>query len=353
MHPTRNGYLFEYFMRIKRIAGIGGIGSGVVYLLDGNNDLGRNETRPGTKLPHRDFCKLHIISHYLTVILHSAFPDVKVFPIGAVGNDREGDDLLGLFREYGLSTDFVTVSQEFPTLFSICYQFPDGSGGNITESRSASSTVDAAGVTEAIRNFADEEDTLLFAVPEVPLETRLSLLKAGKRGGPIKAASFLSNEIAAALSEEDSAGKIDMLSINMDEARAFLGYPEDLENEKIVENCVSRIIRLNPQIKLAVTDGKKGAYGYYRGETVFFPGLKTESRNSAGAGDAFLAGLIIGKVLGLPFLKGETLTSCETALCLSALSVESSDTINFSITGDRLRAFIRGRLSKVLPGPGT
>ena len=43
--------------------GVGGIGSGVFFALDGNHTLGREESRGGRFLDRRDYCKLHIVSH--------------------------------------------------------------------------------------------------------------------------------------------------------------------------------------------------------------------------------------------------------------------------------------------------
>jgi hypothetical protein len=45
--------------------GIGGIGAGIMYSLHGEHDLGRNESRLGELLDSRDYCKLHIIEHYI------------------------------------------------------------------------------------------------------------------------------------------------------------------------------------------------------------------------------------------------------------------------------------------------
>jgi hypothetical protein len=44
--------------------GVGGIGSGTFFLLNGEHSLGREESRSGHFIDRRDYCKLHIISHY-------------------------------------------------------------------------------------------------------------------------------------------------------------------------------------------------------------------------------------------------------------------------------------------------
>ena len=48
----------------RRLVGVGGIGSGIFFALEGDHDLGRNESRPGRLLDVRDYGKLHIVAHY-------------------------------------------------------------------------------------------------------------------------------------------------------------------------------------------------------------------------------------------------------------------------------------------------
>ena len=47
------------------IVGTGGIGKGVLFQFTDNTTLGRNESRLAELTETRDFCKLHIILHYI------------------------------------------------------------------------------------------------------------------------------------------------------------------------------------------------------------------------------------------------------------------------------------------------
>ena len=42
------------------------------FALDGNHTLGREESRSGHFLDRRDYCKLHIVSHYVCRLLGPA-----------------------------------------------------------------------------------------------------------------------------------------------------------------------------------------------------------------------------------------------------------------------------------------
>ena len=60
--------------RYRAMIGTGGIGSGMFFALDGDHTLGREESRSGRFLDRRDYCKLHIIAHYVKALLGPAFP---------------------------------------------------------------------------------------------------------------------------------------------------------------------------------------------------------------------------------------------------------------------------------------
>jgi hypothetical protein len=63
--------------RYKALIGTGGIGSGTFFALKGDHTLGREESRAGRFLDRRDYCKLHIIEHYVAVLLGTSFESVR------------------------------------------------------------------------------------------------------------------------------------------------------------------------------------------------------------------------------------------------------------------------------------
>ena len=321
-----------------QIFGTGGIGSGVIYALEGNHSLGRGETRLGTKLPNRDFCKLHIICHYLSVILKEYDKDISIFPIGAIGDDNEGRNLIKLFDLYGISTKHVKILENIPTLNSICFQYPDGSGGNITESRSASSEVDVSFLNGIDCQLLDKR-TIVFAVPEVPVDTRIRFLNLPWKEGTWKAASFLSSEIKNAY-KLGVFKSLSLLALNMNEAMALINDNSYKGREKKIDLCAELVLTENPELDLIITDGADGAYVFSANMKHFVKAINHEVRNSAGAGDAFFAGLIIGRVMGLIFSGQPGISSIELANSLAALSVESADTINFDINFNTLKRIL-------------
>ena len=125
----------------QAMIGTGGIGSGVFFALDGDHTLGREESRSGRFLDKRDYCKLHIISHYVKVLLGIDFQTILV---GKVGDDEVGHRLLSEMQDTHLDLHYVTAAPGKQTLFSTCFVYPDGSGGNLTTADSACAQVDDA-----------------------------------------------------------------------------------------------------------------------------------------------------------------------------------------------------------------
>src|SRR5689334_2352050 len=111
--------------------------------LAGDHTLGRNESRGARLRDFKDFGKGHIILHYLPVFLGHKF---KVVPVGAVGDDTFGAELKSQMARTGMDTSLVKTVKGVPTLFSACFLYPDGSGGNLTVTDSASSRLSPSDV---------------------------------------------------------------------------------------------------------------------------------------------------------------------------------------------------------------
>jgi len=153
------------------VVGIGGIGSGVLFQLEGDHTLGRDESRLGQLLPARDYCKLHIVEHYIAALMGSGktADACKVLAIGVIGEDAAGRQLLREMENAGIGTIWVRVASDRPTLYSVSFLYPDGAGGNITASNSAASALN-------LHDICSPEDVMTssarhcvaLCLPEVP-----------------------------------------------------------------------------------------------------------------------------------------------------------------------------------------
>ena len=321
--------------------GTGGIGSGTFFELKGNHTLGRNESRAGTFLNRQDFCKLHIISHYVSVFLNTEKRQFKVLPTGKVGSDSIGTRLLKQMTDVGIDVSYVKIIKNKNTLFSVCFQYPDSSGGNITTDNSASSFVSISDVksTESyFKKFTDKG--IALAMPEVPLEPRIKILELGTKYHFFRVCAFTSLE-AKELLKRDILKKVDLLTMNIDEAESIIGDRcKHLKLQLFLKKTADRLISFNPRMKISLTMGSKGVYGY-DGGWKYTPCVPAKPISTAGAGDAHLAGLIIAMVIGLPFINKHNSqkktfpnspinSGMDFASLLAFFSVVSPDTINLN-----------------------
>jgi len=307
--------------KYKAMIGVGGIGSGMFFLLNGDHTLGREESRSGRLENRKDYCKLHIISHYVKTLLGK---DFSVIPIGKVGKDEIGIKLLAEIDEAGLETDFINSDETKPTLFSFCFIYPDNSGGNITTDDSASSSVSIMDVKKAQGEFKKYSGNgVSLAVPEVPLEAREQLLRLGTEYGFFRAASFTSEEMNDVLNS-GILKKVDLLSLNLHEAASAIKIkPELSKPEDLVKISIKTFCSINPDIKICITHGKSGSWVWDGSEITHFPSLDVNAVCTAGAGDAYFSGIIAGLTSGLTLKESQQLGTLT-----GSASVTSPHTIN-------------------------
>ncbi len=330
--------------RYRALIGIGGIGAGSFFALDGNHTLGREESRTGRFLPNRDYAKLHIVSHYVQTLMG---PDFTTLPIGRVGDDEAGHRLCSEMRSVGMNLRHVRALEDAQTMNCICLLYPDGSGGNLTIGDSACNRVDVAAVREAEPDFeAFQSQGIALAVPEVPLEAREEVLALGTRYGCFRVASFSSGEmrnpaIASLL------GIVDLLVLNSGESAAFAELPEDTPPYCVAEVASNRVASINPRMHVVVTAGANGSWAWDGEQLMHVPAFDVTAVSAAGAGDAFLAGVLVGLAAGVDFDAAQQLGSLA-----GALSATSPHTINFNIDRTSLASFAKESRLAISPGLG-
>jgi ribokinase len=319
-------------LRYHTMIGTGGIGSGLFFALDGDHTLGREESRSGRFLDRRDYCKLHIVSHYVQALLG---PDFATIPIGKVGQDVEGTRLLGEMREAGLDLRYVEQIEDKPTLFDMCFIYPDGSGGNLTADDSACAAVDSAWVMQAEPEFAAYAGRgVALALPEVPLAARRAVLDLGTRHRFFRVASYSSAEIVPAVREGDLR-EVDLLAMNLDEAAAAAGIPAEGRQAADVAEAAVRALSTNyGGLWLTITAGGQGSWSWDGAVLRYVPAFDVPVVSTAGAGDAHLAGTVTGLAVGMGLAQAH-----ELGALTAAMSITSPHTINKDITRDSLRKF--------------
>jgi ribokinase len=314
--------------RFDTVIGTGGIGSGMFFSLSGNHTLGREESRAGRMLDRKDYCKLHIVSHYLQVLLGTSF---SVIPIGMLGDDEAGKILLGEMAETGMNTAYVRTSPGARTLFSFCLLYPDGSGCNLTTDDSASAMLTPENVREAEGEFKKAGARGIgLALPEVPIESRFALLNLATKYGLYRIASFTTQEMGI-VKDERLLDLVDHLACNLDEAERIVGksYRTPEQTAKKASSC---LMEKYPHLGFSITAGKEGSWVKEGESLTRIPACDMDTVSTAGAGDAYLAGFIVGLACGFDPAESGLLGSLT-----GAVSVTSPHTIHKGLDADSLR----------------
>lgn len=335
------------------LVGVGGIGTGLSFALEGNHTLGRGESRPGYLLDIRDYCKLHIICHYVAVLLgaRATGSPFHVLPVAKIGNDEAGRRLKEELALVGVDVSHIGTVADRPTLLSVCFQYPNGDAGNITAADSAASTLDRGDIGRcepALARYGSR--SIALAVPEVSLETRQHLLKVAGKYGALRVASFASSEISEAQRKHMFAD-VDLLALNEDEAATLAGRSLDVNDpEPFLERCAGVLRHSRPAIRTIITAGRRGAFAMAGESWDYCPAPSVTAANTAGAGDALLAGVLSALAMQTPFMNvgarrhGLSLaTALDFGVLLAAYSVTSPHTIHPEANLDSVLAFA-GRL---------
>ena len=316
----------------QTIVGTGGLGVGTVFKSQDMHTLGRNESRLAELTESRDYCKLHIVFHYLAKMLT---PHVRVVGVSKVGKDEYGAHCLTMMEGAGVETDFIATSKSSPTMRSMCLLYPDNSGCNVTSSNSACNEVTPEYIEQCMKALGDAGNMVIVALPEVPFASRKAMLELGKQCGAFCAATVPTADAKRFLTE-DCMALCDLLAINIDEASALCGVNafDSMDDARL---CAEMLTTQYPWMKLWITLGKMGSVTASDGEIYWQEALPVSViASTAGAGDAGLAGILIGLALGLPFHKQhQDAFWCETPLAsavelgimFSGISIESPDSI--------------------------
>jgi ribokinase len=320
----------------RTLLGVGGIGGGMFLALEGDATLGREESRGAHLLDVRDACKLHIVAHHVAVLLGASATGMpfRVVPLGYVGDDDTGRWALEEMQAVGIDTAQVRTLEDRPTLLSVCFQYPDGTGGNLTTLDSAAAALTEADVDD-LEPFltADGPHTIALAAPEVDLAPRHRLIELATEHGAFRVASFVSGEVERAR-EEGFFELADLIALNADEAATLTERPLDpTAPDDALAALVAATGADRRPLRLVVTAGAGGVFAFEAGRWHHRASIPVDVASTAGAGDALLGGVLAGLAAGVPLVPATEAPSLsltcalDLGVLLAGVSVTSPHTI--------------------------
>jgi sugar/nucleoside kinase (ribokinase family) len=140
-------------------------------------------------------------------------------------------------------------------------------------------------------------------------------------------------------------GQVDLLGLNIEEAATLGGVPAGEAPVRVVEAAIAALAGSGSPAQVVVTAGSRGSWSWDGRTLAHAPGVDPGGQvvSTAGAGDAHLAGIVVGLMAGLDLAAANGF-----AALVSALKVTSPHTINPDIDP---RSVVEAAFRRGLPLP--
>lgn len=248
---------------------------------------------------------------------------VQVDMVSRVGADRLGEEALERARGYGISTDLIQIDSDLPTGFS---KVKLDDYGVPKYEIAAPAAWDAIETTEELRRHAAQARAIVFGSLAQRSAVTRTTIEDVCGGSTLKVFDInLRPPYDGRQCVHESLERADVVKLNRDELRilqSWFDLPESLEGAvaALAEKMRCQVV--------CVTLGKDGAALWRRGRFVEHRGYEVDVKDTVGAGDAFLAALLVGLLEDredLLLLKRANLVGAYVAAHTGALPVYRED----------------------------
>lgn len=249
--------------------------------------------------------------------------------ISRVGNDSLGREITEKMKSQGLSTKFIQSDNFYATGKVLVALDKDG----IAKYEIASDAAwDFIKPTSTIINAVSEANAFIFgslvsrSASKETLDTLLNHSKFSVFDLNLRPPFYTLETLTQLMI------KTNMLKFNDDELYEIanaLGSPY----HSLDQHILYLVAKTNTPI-ICVTKGMHGAVLYHHGDWFYNSGYRIEVKDTVGAGDSFLATLVLG------LLQGDSLQSTLNDACGMGALVASSKGANPSITIQELATFV-------------
>ena len=241
--------------------------------------------------------------------------------LSAVGQDTLGDEILEVARQKGVNVQFVSrthVGLPTGTVLAVVDTMGNATYEIVQPVAWDEITVSAEAVEAVAKASAFIFGSLASRSPynRKQLESLLVLKRPLKFFDVNMRPPFADPERIVEL-----AARADVIKLNHDEVGQIASWlrtgkptPNPPQNADAVAEACSAISEATMTPRICVTMGAAGAALWDRSTLVFAPAPKVVVKDTVGAGDAFMAGLMIGLTRG-----ADTQTVLETACRLGAI----------------------------------
>lgn len=214
--------------------------------------------------------------------------NLKTAYIGRLGDDSLGKECLNDLEKHNVNVEGVYFDKNNPTALSVILLTPWGKDRSILTYKGANDLITPEDVNE---NMIKNSNSLAWTslTSESGIETIqhcINLIKGENKpifAGP--SMSILSKKLDSAI---ELVKQSNVLSLNKEEIQILTG-------ESNFYKALEKVVMWGPEL-VACTDGKDGSV-ITDGDTIIqAPVYEVETKDTTGAGDAYLAGIIYSKL---------------------------------------------------------
>ncbi|MBN2132489.1 MAG: ribokinase [Sedimentisphaerales bacterium] len=231
--------------------------------------------------------------------------------VGCVGNDKYGRDALDIYREMGLSREFIFVDDTIHS--GISFIVIDANGDNmISVVLGANDRLQPVHIDQAREVIA--QSAVLACQLEGPIDTFIYALKLARSLG----VTTLLDPAPARPLPAEAYENTDLILPNETEVEILTGIRVDTMERAIQAGNVlcERGVR-TAIVKL----GSRGSVLVDRHGARHYPAPQVESVDATGAGDAFAGGLMVAISEGKPLDEAIRFASCVAAFSVTQVGV--------------------------------
>ncbi|WP_413992211.1 carbohydrate kinase family protein [Labrys okinawensis] len=245
---------------------------------------------------------------------------IPVSLLSRVGDDPEGERVIAASSRAGIDMAGVVRDSQAATA---SYTAIFNGEGELVIGLADMGVFEAITPETAIEALATAAaDAVLFTDANLQPATLRAIAKA--KGGRMLASVPVSIQKLARLTS--ILGDLDILFLNLHEARALLGSEDD------AESLAHRLAR-GPVRRGLLTLGPRGALAWADGKVTAIPALASSPVNVNGAGDALAGATLARLAVGDDFIP-----AARRAMAAAALTVESPHTVRADLTMSALLA---------------
>ena len=273
----------------------------------------------------------------LNVALRMNSMGVTTTMVSRVGKDENGEDILAFLSSQEVTTDFIQVANEYKTgVVNVMIN----EKGNASYDIAYPSAWDKIEKIERMDKLINKADVFVFGSlasrDEVSRETLFSLLNIAKYKvlDANLRAPYYTKEVLTSLML-----KADFIKLNDEELREISSELDSPYNS--FEQNIKFIAETTNTKQLCVTKGEYGAVLYYNGKFYYNSGYFVKVVDTVGAGDSFLASLL------LRLLRGKSPQKALNYACAVGALVAGQEGANPKISEKEIKKFMMLDKSKI------